>query len=60
MAKVPVIGTVKTRLQSSLSPEKCAGLAEAFLYDTIKKMKNACENVILPYAPAGQKKSSGE
>ncbi|HEY0427140.1 MAG TPA: TIGR04282 family arsenosugar biosynthesis glycosyltransferase [Pyrinomonadaceae bacterium] len=56
MAKVPVTGTVKTRLQPILSPEKCVGLAEAFLYDTIKKAKTVCENVILAYAPAGQKK----
>jgi uncharacterized protein len=55
MAKVPLIGTVKTRLQSVLSPEKCAGLAAAFLRDTIKKAQTVCKNVILAYSPAGQR-----
>ena len=55
MAKVPLLGTVKTRLQSILSPEECARLAAAFLYDAVIKANRACENVILAYAPAGQK-----
>jgi rSAM/selenodomain-associated transferase 1 len=55
MAKVPTVGTVKTRLQSILSPEECAGLAAAFLYDAVIKTKLVCDNVILAYAPAGQK-----
>ncbi len=54
MAKVPIVGTVKTRLQSILSPEKCAELAAAFLQDTINKAQTICKNVILAYSPAGQ------
>ncbi len=54
MAKVPLAGTVKTRLQSILSPEKCAELALAFLQDTLKKAETVCKNVILAYSPAGQ------
>ena len=56
MAKVPRPGTVKTRLQTILTPEKCAELARAFLEDTLKKAQIACRNVILAYAPAHQKK----
>ncbi len=54
MAKVPIVGTVKTRLQSILSPEKCAELAAAFLQDTINKAQTICKNVILAYSPAGR------
>lgn len=54
MAKTPLAGTVKTRLQSILSPEKCAELAFAFLQDAIKKAETTCKNVILAYSPAGQ------
>ncbi len=54
MAKVPLAGTVKTRLQPILSPEKCAELADAFLQDAIKKAESICKNVILAYSPAGQ------
>jgi rSAM/selenodomain-associated transferase 1 len=54
MAKVPLAGTVKTRLGSVLSPEKCAALAAAFLQDTLKKAETVCKNVILAYSPAGQ------
>ena len=52
MAKVPSAGAVKTRLQTVLSPEKCAGLAEAFLRDAIEKSQSICKNVILAYSPA--------
>jgi rSAM/selenodomain-associated transferase 1 len=55
MAKVPVAGAVKTRLQPFLSPEKCAELAAAFLLDAAAKAKTVCENTILAYAPADQK-----
>lgn len=54
MAKVPLAGTVKTRLASVLPPEKCAALAAAFLQDTLKKAETVCKNVILAYSPAGQ------
>jgi rSAM/selenodomain-associated transferase 1 len=55
MAKVPFAGTVKTRLQTFLSPEKCAELAWAFLRDAETKAKIVCENTILAYAPADRK-----
>ncbi len=55
MAKVPVAGAVKTRLQPFLSPEKCAELAAAFLRDAETKAKTICENTILAYAPADRK-----
>ena len=55
MAKVPVAGAVKTRLEPFLSPKKCAELAAAFLQDAETKAKTVCENTILAYAPAEQK-----
>jgi len=55
MAKVPLAGTVKTRLQPFLPPEKCAELAAAFLQDAERKAKSVCENTILSYAPADQR-----
>lgn len=55
MAKVPVAGAVKTRLQPFLSPAKCAELAWAFLRDAAAKAKTVCENTILAYAPADRK-----
>lgn len=54
MAKVPTAGTVKTRLQPALSPEKCAELARAFLRDTVNKAESVCENIILAYSPAAE------
>lgn len=57
MAKVPVAGTVKTRLQPFLSPRQCAELAAAFLRDAAAKAKSVCENTILAYAPADRKNS---
>ena len=38
-AKVPEPGSVKTRLIPSLGPERAAGLAEAFLEDTVTRMR---------------------
>ncbi len=55
MAKVPVIGTVKTRLQPFLSPDECAELAAAFLRDAENKAKIVCENTILAYSPADER-----
>src|SRR5688500_9081804 len=52
MAKVPVAGKVKTRLEPHFSPDWCAALAEAFLQDAVGKAKKVCENVILAYSPA--------
>jgi uncharacterized protein len=56
MAKIPLVGTVKTRLQSILPPEKCSELAAAFLQDALKKSETICKNIILAYAPAGQRR----
>ena len=60
MAKIPVVGKVKTRLQPFLSPEQCAELAAAFLRDTLKKAQTVCINTILAYSPAAETKSSDE
>jgi rSAM/selenodomain-associated transferase 1 len=60
MAKVPLAGTVKTRLQAVLSPEKCAALAEAFLRDALEKAQSVCKNVILAYSPASGRTVSEE
>jgi len=55
MAKVPLAGTVKTRLQPFLSPGECAKLAAAFLRDAENKAKTVCENTILAYSSADQR-----
>jgi rSAM/selenodomain-associated transferase 1 len=55
MAKVPRAGNVKTRLQPFLSAEQCRTLAEAFLYDTINKTRNVCEELVIAFAPAHEK-----
>ena len=55
MAKVPVAGTVKTRLQQFLTPEQCAELAAAFLQDAENKAKTVCEKLILAYSPADKR-----
>ena len=52
MAKVPLAGTVKTRLQPFLTPDKCAELATAFLQDAENKVKTVGKNRILAYTPA--------
>lgn len=53
-AKAPVPGTVKTRLQSHLSPATAAGLYTAFLRDAAATLE-ACSarRKIIAYAPAG-------
>ncbi len=55
MAKVPVSGTVKTRLQPFLSPAECAELAAAFLRDAESKAKIVCDDTILAYSPAAER-----
>jgi len=55
MAKAPVAGAVKTRLEPFLSPQECAELAAAFLRDAFAKAKTVCENTILAYSPAAQR-----
>jgi uncharacterized protein len=54
MAKAPVAGAVKTRLQPHLSAEAASALAECFLEDTVNKARTI-ENqlLIVAYSPAG-------
>jgi rSAM/selenodomain-associated transferase 1 len=54
MTKVPLAGTVKTRLQPRFTPEQSADLAECFLRDTIAKVKDSKFKLIIAYAPAGK------
>ena len=56
MTKVPIAGTVKTRLHPVFSPDQCAALAKAFLLDAVTKSETVCENVILAYSPPGELK----
>ena len=51
MAKVPVAGNVKTRLQPFLTSENCAELAECFLLDTVSKAKSLQKQLIIAYSP---------
>jgi len=51
MAKVPIAGTVKTRLQPFLSAEQSATLAECFLRDTVNKAKILSNELIIAYTP---------
>ncbi|MGI8849569.1 MAG: hypothetical protein ACR2HT_05315 [Pyrinomonadaceae bacterium] len=52
MAKIPLAGTVKTRLQPFLTPNECAELTTAFLQDAENKVKTVGKNRILAYTPA--------
>lgn len=51
MAKVPLAGTVKTRLMPILSAKKCAEIAECFLQDTINKANSLEYQTIIAYSP---------
>jgi len=51
MAKVPIAGTVKTRLQPFFSAEQSAMLAECFLRDTVNKAKFLSNELIIAYTP---------
>ncbi len=51
MAKYPQAGKVKTRLHPFLTFDQCAGIAAAFLQDTINKVNLVCSNPILAYSP---------
>lgn len=57
MAKAPVAGKVKTRLQPELSAEAAAELAVCFLRDTINKVARleAENKIIVAYSPAAEK-----
>jgi rSAM/selenodomain-associated transferase 1 len=54
MAKVPLAGNVKTRLEKVISPENCAKLAEAFLKDAVNKAKAVCEDVFVAFFPPNE------
>ncbi len=54
MAKVPLPGAVKTRLEPMIPAESCAALAKAFLADTTEKARRICENVIIAFSPASE------
>ena len=51
MTKVPLAGTVKTRLRPVLSPEECAALAAAFLQDAFGKAQTVCSKTIVAISP---------
>ncbi|MGI8788681.1 MAG: TIGR04282 family arsenosugar biosynthesis glycosyltransferase [Pyrinomonadaceae bacterium] len=51
MTKVPLAGTVKTRLQPFLSAKQSATLAECFLLDTISKVELSENNLMIAYSP---------
>ena len=51
MAKVPIAGTVKTRLEPFLTPEQCAELAECLLLDTVSKAESLQNQIIIAYTP---------
>jgi uncharacterized protein len=53
MAKVPIAGSVKTRLQPEFTPDESAELAACFLLDSLKKAQLFTENTILSYSPRG-------
>lgn len=55
MAKVPRPGAVKTRLEAVLSPELCADLALALLFDALAKSQRIGEEPIIAFFPPGDK-----
>jgi len=55
MTKVPIAGTVKTRLHSILSPEECAELAAAFLQDTVGKAQTVHSKKIIAFSPSDKR-----
>ncbi len=60
MVKFPLPGTVKTRLQPDLNPEKCAELARCFLIDTETKVKNSKCKTIIAFSPGNKKEKLQE
>ena len=57
MAKAPVPGTVKTRLQPALSPEESAELYRCLLEDRIDEMRSLppAVDVAIAYSPVSAK-----
>jgi hypothetical protein len=56
MTKVPIAGTVKTRLQPLLPAKECAELAAALLKDTVKKTRFVCNKTIVAFSPPGKQR----
>lgn len=56
MTKVPIAGTVKTRLQPLLSGEECAAFASALLRDTEVKAKKAGFDTVIAFTPVHEEK----
>ncbi len=54
MTKIPIAGTVKTRLSPRLSAEHAATLAACFLRDTVSRAKSLKNDLIIAYSPAGK------
>jgi uncharacterized protein len=55
MAKIPLAGKVKTRLQPFLSAEDSAELAAAFLQDTLNKAAKLNAEIIIAFSPPDRK-----
>lgn len=51
MAKVPIVGLVKTRLRPFLTDEQCCSLAACFLKDTVSNALKVTPNVIVAFYP---------
>lgn len=52
--KAPIKGTVKTRMQSLLSPEECAKLQENMILDTFISCKNNKWDLFIAYTPKSE------
>lgn len=55
MAKVPIAGNVKTRLQPYLTPERSADFAACLLSDTIAKVESLRNQLIIAYSPGNER-----
>jgi hypothetical protein len=55
MAKAPIPGAVKTRLEKVLSPGQCAALAECLLADAVRKAQTFQSQLIIAYSPADRR-----
>ncbi len=54
MAKVPVAGAVKTRLQPFLTAKESAGLAACFLQDAVRKALQTRQEMVIAFSPANK------
>ncbi len=55
MAKVPRAGNVKTRLQPFLTPERATDFAACLMCDTIEKVKNLKNQLVIAYSPRNER-----